>query len=578
MPAAMVEAAPYVARVRWRAVGDAAVTGYRVRVRPLAGGAVVSRDARIPVPAADGTLSFVVGPLDVRTDYAFTVTAYSGAGAESAPSNERWSGYAQVASLVDSDGDGLRDAAEDRNVNRRVDAGETDPLAADTDRDTVGDAADRCPDTPAGTAVNAAGCPSSPTTTSSSTPTSSSHPSTSASSTSTTTTSTTLPAAGTNLILNGGFEEGRTAWRGWSHDEMVPRDVGVAGTRALRFLDGASFTRSVNQTVAVSERTAYAISAWVRTSGLDDGQYAHMIAEWQDASAEIVRSEVVSPTDAPDWTLQGTTLVSPAAAAELRLHLRLAPSASKDGAAWFDEVAVTAVLGSPPAALGLDPFYQKYLDANGIPVVASVRVSDAALLAAREIIVHMLSARADVREAMIGAGARIGVMASSEVTTDIPEHRDLYVTFPGVDWNRHRGLGGTLLRPVTTVGEENLLCEPTDVHFGESVLVREFARAVYEIGLRPLDGGRFARLVRRAYRGALEAGLLTGTDGAISDVDYWAEGVQSWFNANLAVPRPNDAGNVVDARAELRARDPALAALIGQVFADDAFLAYPCRR
>jgi hypothetical protein len=113
--------------------------------------------------------------------------------------------------------------------------------------------------------------------------------------------------------------------------------------------------------------------------------------------------------------------------------------------------------------LGLDPFYRKYLDAGGMPVISSGKVSDAALYAAREIVNNMLRDRPDVRQAMLGQGARVGIMAVSEVTTDIPEHRFL-ADDPEVDWDtRARGLGGTPGVPITTGAEENLLCLAGDV-------------------------------------------------------------------------------------------------------------------
>jgi hypothetical protein len=48
----------------------------------------------------------------------------------------------------------------------------------------------------------------------------------------------------------------------------------------------------------------------------------------------------------------------------------------------------SAVIGPPPAPLGLDPFYRKHADALGIPVVSSPKAPDAALLVARDILVH----------------------------------------------------------------------------------------------------------------------------------------------------------------------------------------------
>jgi hypothetical protein len=42
-----------------------------------------------------------------------------------------------------------------------------------------------------------------------------------------------------------------------------------------------------------------------------------------------------------------------------------------------------------PPALHLDPVYRKYADALGIPIVSSDKVPDAALLVARDIVIHM---------------------------------------------------------------------------------------------------------------------------------------------------------------------------------------------
>src|SRR5262249_2478784 len=74
-----------------------------------------------------------------------------------------------------------------------------------------------------------------------------------------------------------------------------------------------------------------------------------------------------------------------------------------------------SALPPPPAALGLDPFYRKYLDAGGgIPVVSSARASDRALLAARDIVEHMLRKRPDVRDHIIRGRIRVVVMAPDE--------------------------------------------------------------------------------------------------------------------------------------------------------------------
>lgn len=219
----------------------------------------------------------------------------------------------------------------------------------------------------------------------------------------------------------------------------------------------------------------------------------------------------------------------------------------------------------PLDALGVDPFYQKFVDASGIPVISSEKVEDEALLVAREIVQEMLGYRPDVREAMISRRAYVGIMGRNEVTTDIPEHAHL-ANDPDTDWNqRARGLGGTPGNPITTAGEENLLCLAEDRYRGENILVHEFAHAVHLIGITLLEPG-FNEELQALYDSALGQGLWADTYAATNRAEYWAEGVQSWFDTNQ---RPQ-AGihNEIDTRDELRVYDPPLATLIQEYFGD----------
>ncbi len=213
--------------------------------------------------------------------------------------------------------------------------------------------------------------------------------------------------------------------------------------------------------------------------------------------------------------------------------------------------------------LGLDSFYEKVLDSQGIPVVSSAKVSDAALEKADEIVEMMLSARVDVHTAMVDGGAYVGVMAPSEVTTDIPEHAHLK-NDPNTDWDRRaRGLGGTPSNPITTVGEENLLCLNGDVYGGENILVHEFAHGIHLIGINFVEAG-FTQELRETYQAALEEGLWAKTYAETNEVEYWAEGVQSWFDVNQ---RPQSGiHNDVDTRDELLGHDPRLHDLIARFF------------
>jgi len=104
--------------------------------------------------------------------------------------------------------------------------------------------------------------------------------------------------------------------------------------------------------------------------------------------------------------------------------------------------AVTGV----PKSLGLDPFYKKYTEAGGYPIVASGNVSDFALKEAAYLVDLMLARRPDVRKAMIDSGSRLIVIGHNEFTTDIPEYARMK---PKDFWDaRARGLGGSRTDPV----------------------------------------------------------------------------------------------------------------------------------
>jgi hypothetical protein len=227
--------------------------------------------------------------------------------------------------------------------------------------------------------------------------------------------------------------------------------------------------------------------------------------------------------------------------------------------------------GAPPASVTSDPFYGKYLDATGVPVLGSAKVQDAALVKACIIVVRMLSKRDDVRQAMVAARMRAAVLARDEVTTDIPEYRDLYSAFPGTDWNTFRGLGATTVRPVSSTGEENLLCAADDAYHGENVLVQTLASGL-RIAIDAVDS-TFESDLDATYRNAMAMGLWERTYARTTQGFYFTEGVQDWFDANGQASPANGQTNYVNTRAELVVYDPMLAALVGQFLPDDSWRA-----
>jgi len=235
---------------------------------------------------------------------------------------------------------------------------------------------------------------------------------------------------------------------------------------------------------------------------------------------------------------------------------------------------VKANIGAIPEGLGLSPFYKKYTDAAGIPVVASEKVPDAALLVARDIVNSMLAARSDIRKALIARKWRTGVIAEVEMTMDIPEYSRL--KRPGAppeepvgqadrDYhaNRSRGLGGN----PTTGAEENLLGYPGTRYWGEHIFVHEFSHAMMT-GIRDVDPAMHAE-IRAAYDAAMAANKYVYDDGrkhyaTTNANEYWAEGVQWWFFSNYG---ECFAGKVkVETPEEFAAYDPKLNELISRVY------------
>ena len=225
----------------------------------------------------------------------------------------------------------------------------------------------------------------------------------------------------------------------------------------------------------------------------------------------------------------------------------------------------TATPLPPPADLGLNSFYEKYLDAAGLPIVSSSEVPNDALLRARDIIDDMLKNRPDLRSTIAGLGVRVAVMAESSVLTDLPEFSDFDKTYWD-DRTRGGGVGPTFTHPVIAIAEENLLCYETDVFPFEDIFVHEFAHAVFNMGVEQQPGGASFRAgLETAYEDALGAGLWKDTYAGENPDEYWAEGVQSWFGLN---DPPGPIHNEIDTRAELEAYDPALAGIILEVFGD----------
>ena len=260
-----------------------------------------------------------------------------------------------------------------------------------------------------------------------------------------------------------------------------------------------------------------------------------------------------------------------------------------------------------PPSSHLPTFYQKQvrIPTPGIAFIAASSnvTSDAALLEAaltaaimaekRPIMLEQLAARAFGRCGAEGpVQVHLGVMASSEVTTDIPEHSDLNQMWPETDWNAYRGLGATYTRPVVTCAEENLLCYSNDVYHnwrsgaraasregveelcntpgtnhnvcpGENICVHEFAHALHEGAMEPYAHDVEVDIVQ-SFHAAKAAHALSVTDtyAGSNQNEYTAEGVQTLMHVNRGVPVTDGIASRIDTRPEQAKDDPRLQGIL----------------
>ncbi|XP_066277556.1 uncharacterized protein [Branchiostoma lanceolatum] len=248
---------------------------------------------------------------------------------------------------------------------------------------------------------------------------------------------------------------------------------------------------------------------------------------------------------------------------------------TRRGRSWdtWECYDVTSVPDAIRTELNLDTFYQKYLHAYGIPVLGSSILPDAALRRACYDVLFMLADRKDIRDSYYDYYGRAGIMAETEVTLDIPEHSGLDPDFN----TRARGLGATVSKPVSTGAEENVLCYNTDPYKVEDIFIHEFAHGVDILGARKAVSDFITRL-QAAYDSALANGLWANTYADDTRDEYWAEGVQSYFNVNHESDPPDGIHNHVNTRVELQAYDPDLYAMVEEIYPCGNFPVKRCER
>jgi hypothetical protein len=240
----------------------------------------------------------------------------------------------------------------------------------------------------------------------------------------------------------------------------------------------------------------------------------------------------------------------------------------------------------PPAKCKIDPYYTKFTWAREFPVLGSKHVSDEALLKANDTIRKLFAYRHDILKALIQDGVRLVVLGREEKLSDLPEFKEAKQE-PGFDETRY--LDYSPKQKLLVVPEENILGLAGEPFAGKSMVVSTFAKALHQVaGLRPVDPEferrrdkqqyelhvkrldvDFDKRLRQTYDDGVSKGLWHGTSAARNPVEYWAAGVEAYFDAGGAGQAPIGADRPITTREALKAYDAPLYALVNETMAYD---------
>jgi hypothetical protein len=250
----------------------------------------------------------------------------------------------------------------------------------------------------------------------------------------------------------------------------------------------------------------------------------------------------------------------------------------------FKPVRVQPSVIAPPAKFKADPYYSKFTYAREFVVLGSKHVADEAMLAANDTIRKMFAYRHDILKAMIADGARLVVLGRTEKLSDLPEFRDA-AKKAGFDDARYLDFEPKL--KLMIVPEENALRLPADPFAGKCAVVSVFARGLYRVcGTRPVQQGfdkkdarqqyelrvkrldiEFDNQIAKAHEAARAAKLWKGTPADRDRVEYWAAGVEAYFDAAGAGCAPHNSDRPITTREALKSYDAGLYALVDETMA-----------
>ena len=214
-------------------------------------------------------------------------------------------------------------------------------------------------------------------------------------------------------------------------------------------------------------------------------------------------------------------------------------------------------------------YYKKYimlgstLEAS-IPIFSGPRVSDEALEMAKitcSVLTNTLPN--PVLEMLRQQRIHVVIFGNTEYPNVIPTWN------PAWDAKRYGGgYGPNAPGANCGIHEGDILNNPFDRYPTENIVVHEFAHAVMDFGLSKIYPDFRTRLVT-IYNNAKTKNLWQNTYAITNVSEYWAEGIQSYFNLNATGTINGDGvHNQISTRAKLKDYDPDFYAFIREFYGD----------
>lgn len=212
-------------------------------------------------------------------------------------------------------------------------------------------------------------------------------------------------------------------------------------------------------------------------------------------------------------------------------------------------------------------YYKKYVMLgttleNSIPIVCGNNVSDYAMQQARLQCSYIAN-----------TPALLNMLRQQRIHIVIFGNTEYPDVIPGWDpaWDAKRYAGGYGPNaPGASCGLHmgDILNNTFDRYPTENIVIHEFGHAVIDFGLDKLFPG-FKNNVAAIWNRAKTKGLWKNTYAITNASEYWAEGVQSYFNLNGKGPEAGDGThNHVNTRALLKTYDPEFYEVLYSVYGD----------